>query len=86
MLLASYVHLLLGFSPENLFHDLKNNSCEEHFSDHLRNVLLKIMIRPQLVKSLVIVIYFFETAKLDAVIINCWLLVYSYSSGKTLAK
>ena len=44
------------------------------------------MIRPQLVKSLVIVIYFFETAKLDAVIINCWLLVYSYSSGKTLAK
>ena len=40
------------------------------------------MLRPQLVKSLVIVIYFFETEMRDAVIINYWLLLCSYSTGK----
>ena len=39
-------------------------------------------IRPQFIKRLVIVIYFFETEIRDAVIINYWLLLYSYSTGK----
>ena len=41
-----------------------------------------INVRPQLVKSLVIVIHFCKTEMHDAVIINYWLLLYSYSTGK----
>ena len=39
-------------------------------------------IRLELNKSLVIVIYFFDTEMCNAVIINYWLLLYSYSTGK----
>ena len=41
-----------------------------------------INVRSQLVKSLVIVIHFCKTEMHDAVIINYWLLLYSYSTGK----
>ena len=42
----------------------------------------KHILRLQLVKNLIIVIYFFETEMRDAVIINYWLLLYSYSTEK----
>ena len=42
-----------------------------------------VNIRPWLVKSWVIVIYFFEIEMRDAVIINNLLLLYSYSTGKS---
>ena len=42
----------------------------KHWEESIQNIHLIMYLRPQLVKSLVIVIYFFETEMRDAIIIN----------------
>ena len=49
---------------------------------YMHKISLKMQLRPQLVKSLVIVIFFWNQDR-DAVIINYWLLLYSYFTGKS---
>ena len=46
-------------------------------------MIIYCILWPQLVKSLVILTHFFETKMCDAIIINYWLLLHNYSTGKS---
>ena len=63
------------FSAKYMFAMVSTKKCR-------KNLKKSYIFRPQLVKSLVIVIYFFKTKMRDAANINYWLLLYSYSKRK----